>query len=88
MPPTIMTYPEAISWVNAYVDEIPKDDLLRLYAYYKSIEVSHSQRDKEEHNLVTAFKANALVQMGNLTKEEAKNAYVELVMKLKQKLGL
>lgn len=83
-----MTYQEAINWVNTYVDEIPKDDLLRLYAYYKRIEVTKSQRDKEEHNLVSAFKANALVQMGNLTKKEAKKAYIELVTELKEALRL
>lgn len=82
-----MTYKEAIHWVNIHVDNIPKDDLLRLYAYYKRVELSKPQRDKDEHNLVTAFKANALLQMGNLNKEEAKNAYVELVIALKDKLG-
>ena len=88
MSEVIMTYSEAIDWVNTHVEEIPKDDLLRLYAYYKRIEASRSQREKNEHNLVTAFKANALLQMGNLNRDEAKNSYIELVVKLKKKLGL
>lgn len=83
-----MTYQQAITWVNTHVNKIPKDDLLRLYAYYKRIEVSKSQRDKDEHNLVTAFKANALVQTGNLSKEEAKKAYTALVTALSSELGL
>tara|TARA_B100002019_G_scaffold29646_1_gene23604 strand:- start:339 stop:470 length:132 start_codon:yes stop_codon:yes gene_type:complete len=28
-------FDEAVKWVNVNFTEIPKDDLLRLYAYYK-----------------------------------------------------
>ena len=29
------TFNEAVDWVNENFTKIPKDDLLRLYAYYK-----------------------------------------------------
>ena len=52
-------FDEAIEWVNENFAEIPKDDLLRLYAFYKIANgVRHEQNNKQP--VVSAFKANSI----------------------------
>ena len=53
-------FDEAIEWVNENFAEIPRDDLLRLYAFYKIANgVRHEQNNKQ--TLVSAFKANSIM---------------------------
>jgi len=63
---------------------IPQDVLLQLYALYKQASFDHTYPTQlgKEHHLVSAFKANALFQVKNLSPEEAKEAYIELVTKI------
>ena len=52
-------YDEAVEWINKNYAEIPKDDLLRLYAYYKIAKgMRHESNNKQP--IVSAFKANAI----------------------------
>ncbi len=63
----------------------PPDTRLYFYAYYKRANGNHSDRrdieDIEGGALINAFKMNAIFQAKNLTVNEAKRRYVELVNK-------
>lgn len=76
-------FDEAVEWVNENFTEIPKDDLLRLYAYYKiANEMQHGSNSKQP--IVSAFKANAIMQVSHLSIDTAQKRYSALVEKLKQ----
>lgn len=70
----------AVSFVNEYEAPIPADILLKLYAYYR---VAHKnyKNPGSKTPLINAFKANALIQAKNLSREEAMKAYIKLVKK-------
>jgi acyl-CoA-binding protein len=68
---------KAVELVNAHHEPFPADVLLNLYAYYKkATDASHSAGESRE-SLITAFKTNALFQTKNMSKDEAKELYVE-----------
>ena len=74
----------AVAWVTENFMSIPKDDLLRLYAFYKIANgMSHEPNNRQP--IVSAFKANAIMQATHLSSDRAKKEYVVLVNKLKQK---
>ena len=76
-------FDESVEWVNENFTEIPKDDLLRLYAFYKIANgMRHEQNNKQP--IVSAFKANAIMQVSNLSIDMAQAHYSDLVKKLKQ----
>ncbi|MDG1823311.1 MAG: acyl-CoA-binding protein [Flavobacteriaceae bacterium] len=76
------TFDESVEWVNENFNKIPKDDLLRLYAYYKIANgVRHESNNKQP--IVKAFKANAIMQVSNLSIDIAQDRYSALVEKLK-----
>ncbi|MFP2997728.1 acyl-CoA-binding protein [Spongiivirga sp. MCCC 1A20706] len=56
----------------------PADFLLRAYAYYKRA-TQNQNRPGSKKPLVNAFKANAMLQIKDMTEDEAKQAYIELV---------
>jgi acyl-CoA-binding protein len=76
-------FDEAVEWVNENFNKIPKDDLLRLYAYYK-IANGVRHKSKNEQPIVSAFKANAIMQVSHLSIDIAQDRYSALVEKLKQ----
>ena len=77
------SFDEAVKWVNENFTEIPKDDLLRLYAYYKIANgIRHEKNNKQP--IVSAFKANAIMQVSHLSVDIAQVLYSVLVEKLKQ----
>ncbi|WP_053991411.1 acyl-CoA-binding protein [Mangrovimonas sp. TPBH4] len=73
-------FKEAVKMVNSYTEPFPADLLLRLYAYYKRATDDYG-RPSSRKAIINAFKTNALfqVQAQNVTKEEAKRTYIELV---------
>lgn len=71
---------EAVSKVNNYTEPLPADLLLKLYAYYKIANKNYDNPGSKKP-LINAFKANALFQSKNVTEEEAKENYIELVKK-------
>ena len=69
---------EAVKRINAYTEPFPADTLLRLYAYYKKATNDYS-RPKSGKPIINAFKTNALFQLENITQDEAKQKYIDLV---------
>ena len=71
---------EAVARINAYTDPFPADVLLKLYAYYKKATNDYS-RPKSKKSIINAFKTNALFQLEDITQDEAKQEYIDLVNK-------
>ena len=69
---------EAVARINAYTDPFPADVLLKLYAYYKKATNDYS-RPKSKKSIINAFKTNALFQLEDITQDEAKQEYIDLV---------
>ncbi|WP_438961681.1 acyl-CoA-binding protein [Nonlabens sp.] len=63
---------------------VPPDLQLHLYAYYKRAidEPYVSNRSFESNDLRSAFKMNALIQVQSISKNEAKQKYIEIIEKL------
>ncbi|MDT0642455.1 acyl-CoA-binding protein [Zunongwangia sp. F363] len=61
--------------------KFPPDVLLHFYAYYKRATEKNGFYipPTSEGDLRSAFKVNALIQVKNLSKEEAQEKYIELV---------
>lgn len=62
--------------------KFPPDIMLHFYAYYKR--ATHHNGfylTRNDDDLRSGFKANALLQVQNLTQEEARVKYVEMVEK-------
>ncbi len=70
-------FKEAVRLVNNYQKPIQADVLLKLYAYYKKATLD-SNHPASKKPLINGFKSNALLQVGNISIEEAKKAYVKL----------
>ncbi|WP_299770002.1 acyl-CoA-binding protein [uncultured Dokdonia sp.] len=69
---------DAFKRVGEAKQAFPPDVLLRFYALYKQATQENSfSYQKGEHELVSAFKMNALLQVKGLTSDEAKEAYIE-----------
>jgi len=71
-------FEEAVDFLNSYKDPLPADLLLKLYAYYK-IANKNFDNPGSKTPLINAFKANALIQAQNISREEAMKAYIKLV---------
>ena len=73
-------FEDAVARVNAHAEPFPADTLLKLYAYYKKATNDYGKpRSKKE--IINAFKTNALFQVKDITSDEAKQAYIDLVNK-------
>lgn len=73
---------KAFSAANAMEDiNIPIDLRLQFYAYYKQATISSSNfyNPNDPVDIRNAFKMNAILQVKDLTPNEAKIAYIELV---------
>lgn len=61
----------------------PPDLLLHFYAYYKHAteeDTTHVHQEVTEgHELVNAFKLNSLFQIKDMSRDEAKRRYIDLV---------
>ncbi|XLS28297.1 acyl-CoA-binding protein [Flavobacteriaceae bacterium M23B6Z8] len=73
-------FKNAVDKVNDYHEPLPADILLRLYAYYK-IANKNFDNPRSRKPLINAFKTNALFQAKDVTEDEAKQKYIELVEK-------
>ncbi|WP_339715574.1 acyl-CoA-binding protein [uncultured Kriegella sp.] len=71
---------EAVEFVNNYTSPLPADLLLKLYAYYK-IANKNFNNPGSKTPLINAFKANALFQAKDISREEAMEQYTLLVNK-------
>lgn len=73
-------FEDAVAYVNGYNEPLPADLLLRLYAYYKVANRNFGSPGSKTP-LINAFKANAMIQVQNVSIEEAMKSYVKLVEK-------
>ena len=71
-------FQDAVDRVNAYTQPFPADILLNLYAYYKKATNNYS-RPGSKKAIINAFKTNALFQVKNISQNEAKRLYIDLV---------
>nr|WP_321225063.1 acyl-CoA-binding protein [uncultured Psychroserpens sp.] len=69
---------EAVERINAHTEPFPADMLLRLYAYYKKASNNY-ERPSSRKPIINAFKTNALFQIKNVSEDEAKRIYIDLV---------
>jgi len=73
-----ITFKDAVARINAHTEPFPADILLKLYAYYKKATNNYG-RPSGKKPLINAFKTNALFQAQDITQDEAKEKYIELV---------
>lgn len=69
---------EAVERINAHTEPFPADMLLRLYAYFKKAS-NNDERPNSAKPIINAFKTNALFQIKDVTEDEAKRIYIDLV---------
>ncbi len=69
---------EAVERVNAHHEPFPADTLLKLYAYFKKATNNYG-KPKSKKPIINAFKTNALFQVKNMSQDQAKQKYIELV---------
>ena len=69
---------DAVERINAHTEPFPADFLLRLYAYYKRA-TNNADRPSSSKPIINAFKTNALFQVQDITQDEAKQTYIDLV---------
>jgi len=72
------TFEEAVARVNAHTEPFPADTLLKLYAYYKKATNDYG-KPRSKKPIINAFKTNALFQVKDISEDEAKQAYIDLV---------
>jgi acyl-CoA-binding protein len=65
--------------------DLPQDVQLRLYAFYKHATSEGTPSVNYNVDLRNAFKTNAWMQISNLTPDQAKENYIELILSLAKK---
>lgn len=73
-----ISFKDAVKRINAHQEPFPADFLLRLYAYYKKATNDYG-RPSSKKPIINAFKTNALFQVKNISQDEAKQIYIDLV---------
>lgn len=68
----------AVERINEHTEPFPADFLLRLYAYYKKATNDYG-RPSSRKPIINAFKTNALFQVKDVSQDEAKRIYIDLV---------
>lgn len=71
-------FEDAVERINTHIEPFPADFLLRLYAYYKKATNDYG-RPSSRKPIINAFKTNALFQVQDITPDEAKREYINLV---------
>ncbi len=71
-------FKDAVKRVNAHAEPFPADTLLKLYAYYKRATNDYG-KPRSKKPIINAFKTNALFQTENISEDEAKQEYINLV---------
>ncbi len=75
-------FEKAFKIASAMTKKLPPDVMLRFYAFYKiATKNSFMHMPSGDNAIRNGFKLNALIQFKNVTKEEAKRKYIELVEK-------
>ncbi|MGJ5643456.1 acyl-CoA-binding protein [Formosa sp. S-31] len=71
-------FKDAVERINNLPGPFPADFLLRLYAYYKKATNDYSKPSGGKA-IINAFKTNALFQVEDISEDEAKRIYIDLV---------
>ena len=71
-------FKDAVERINSHTEAFPADFLLRLYAYYKKASNNY-ERPSSSKPIINAFKTNALFQVKDVSQDEAKQIYIDLV---------
>jgi len=75
-------FKKAFEIASAMTKKLPPDIMLQFYSYYKHATSKDSVVIPSGKNIVrNAFKLNAYFQLNNITADEAKQKYIELVEK-------
>jgi len=75
-------FKKAFEIASAMTKKLPPDVMLQFYSYYKHATSKDSVVIPSGKNIVrNAFKLNAYFQLNNITADEAKQKYIELVEK-------
>ena len=69
---------EAFCKVSKLGKDIAPDIMLMFYAYNKQANFGNKLPFNDEHNVRSAFKLNAWMQLNGMKSEEAKKEYIEL----------
>jgi len=78
-------FERAFEIASAMTQKLPPDTMLRFYAYYKLATKGKAYSTPSgESSLRNAFKLNAMFQLNDLTEDEAKEKYIELVENITQ----
>lgn len=73
-------FKDAFERLRKAKQEFPPDILLTFFALYKQANQNNTfSTDADAHELISAFKMNAILQVRNLTPKEAKKAYIKAV---------
>ncbi len=73
---------EALHIANSTRIVLPVDVKLKFYAYYKqATEMTNLYRPSDAIQMRNSFKMNAIFQVKHLSKDEAKQKYIQLVEK-------
>jgi len=76
-------FEEAVKLASDPNLKFPPDIRLYFYAYYKRAVGNHNsdrmREDNEKNALISGFKMNALFQVKNISVEDAKKKYIDLV---------
>ena len=80
-------FEEAVVVANTMTQsDLPQDVQLRLYAFYKQATMGTiDTRISPVYDLRNAFKTNAWMQISHLSSDEAKEMYIESILKLANK---
>ena len=79
-------FEKAFKRASAIKEKLPPDIMLQFYGYYKqATKGKNYSRPSGDSELRNAFKLNAWFQLNNLTEDEAKKKYIELVEKITKK---
>jgi len=78
-------FERAFEITSAMTQKLPPDIMLKFYAYYKLATKGKTYSTPSgESQLRNAFKLNAVFQLNDLSEEEAKKKYIELVENITQ----
>ena len=73
-------FKKAFEIASAMTEKLPSDVMLRFYAYFKHATSKDSFENPSGNNEIrNAFKLNAWFQINNISIDDAKQKYIELV---------
>lgn len=73
-------FSQAVERLRRAKQDFPPDILLTFFALYKQANQNNTfNTDADAHELISAFKMNAILQVRNLSPDQAKEEYIKVV---------